>query len=301
MLDYKKYGLRKFLIGYILIILLTLIVSICSVITFTGVIAPRFKGMLSVIIFSIIPLLYLGVYLFVIFKSQKVYDKIPEKEKFKFDVSKQTLMYISIMLVLFFLFLISLRFPFEKQGVNNIPLSLTIQPYLANDTLELYNETALYGANDIYREYNITLNIKNPIELNFRFNDSDKQFIFTQNCTYIGSLYNIVNNSNKEVKLIIVNSNNSIEGMAHFCEKGDLIIMSANNTMYSGWVLAHELGHVLSAKISCWKYNLMKEYSRVCYNGANWFVHDYIRDLKPDYLKQDQVNAIVESIQTRFL
>lgn len=78
MLDYKKYGLRKFLIEYILIILLTLIVSICSVITFTGVIAPRFKGMLSVFIFSIIPLLYLGAYFFVIFKSRKVYDKIPE-------------------------------------------------------------------------------------------------------------------------------------------------------------------------------------------------------------------------------
>ncbi|MBU0958732.1 MAG: hypothetical protein KKB31_02175 [Nanoarchaeota archaeon] len=76
--------------------------------------------------------------------------------------------------------------------------------------------------------------------------------------------------------------------------------MSANNSISSGWVLAHELGHVLSAKIECWKYNLMKEYSRECYNGANWFVHDYIRDLQPDYLRQDQVNAIVESIQNRF-
>lgn len=300
MLDYKKYGLRKFLIGYLFIIVLTLIVSICSIITFTGVIAPRFKGMISVFIFSIIPLLYLGVYLFVVIKSRKVYNKIPEKEKFKFDVSKQTLMYISIMLVLFFLFLISLRFPFEKQGINNLPLSLTIQPYLANDTLELYNETALYGANDIYKKYNITLDIKDPIKLNFSFNDSDKQFIFTQNCTYIDSLYNLVNSSNEEVKLIMINSNNSIDGMAHFCGKGDLVIMSANNTIYPGWVLAHELGHVLSADISCWKYNLMKEYSRVCYNGANWFVHDYIRDLKPGYLRQDQVDSIVASIQNRF-
>ena len=292
--------LGKFLIGYILIIILTLIVSICSIITFTGVIAPRFKGMLSVFIFSIIPLLYLGAYLFVIFKSRKVYDKIPEKEKFKFDVSKQTLMYISIMLVLFFLFLISLRFPFGKPGVNEVPLSLIIQPYLANDAVDLYNETALYGADDIYKKYNITLNIKNSIPLNFSFNDSDKELIFMQNCTYIDSLYDIIENGDKEVKLIIINSNNSVDGMGHFCNKSDLIIMSSNTSISLGWVLAHELGHVLSVKIECWKYNLMKEYSRECYNGANWFVYDYIRDLQPDYLRQDQVNAIVESIQNRF-
>lgn len=301
MLDYKKHGFKKFILGYIIIIVLTIIVSICSVIIFIGVIAPRFKGMTSVFIFSIIPLLYGGVYVFILFKSRKIYDKIPEKDKFKFDLSKQILMYISIMLILFFLFLISLRIPFEKQGINDVPLSLIIQPYLANDTLNIYDENVLYGVNNIYEKYNISIQINNPINLNFSFNNSDKKLIFTQDCIYINSLYNLINNSGKEVKLIMINSNNSIDGMAHFCGKGDLIIMSINNSISPEWVLAHELGHVLSARMECWKYNLMKEYSRACYNGANWFVHDYIRDLKPSYLKQEQVDAIVQSVRTRFL
>ncbi len=279
---------------------LTLIVSICSVLTFTGVIAPRFRGMTSVLIFSIIPTLYTGAYIFVLLRSRKVYDKLSEKDKFIFDVSKQTLMYISILLIVFFLFLISLRFPFQKQGVNDIPLSVNIQPYLANDTLELYNETALLGANNIYKKYNLTINILPQVNLNFSFNDSEKSLIFGQNCTYIDELYNLINNSNKKVKLLIINSNNSIDGMGHFCGKSDLIIMSGNSNE-QGWVLAHELGHILSARKQCWKYNLMKEYSKECYNGANWFVHDYIRDLRPAYLNQEQVNAMVESVKSRFL
>ena len=79
MLDHKKYGYKKFLLGYLIVIILTLIVSICSILTFTGVIAPRFKGMASVLIFSIIPLLYGSVYIFVLIKTRKYYDKIPEK------------------------------------------------------------------------------------------------------------------------------------------------------------------------------------------------------------------------------
>jgi len=232
-------------------------------------------------------------------KSKKVYDKLPEKNRFILDVSQQILMYISIILVVFFIFLLSLRFPFEKQGTNSLPLSVNIQPYLTNESLALYNETALYESNYIYTKYNLTIQIKKPSYLNFSFNDSDKKLIFEQNCGFVDELYAKINGNDREVKLIIVNSNNSIDGMAHFCGKGDLIIMSDNSSM-PDWVLAHELGHVLSAEVKCWKYNLMKEYSRVCYNGANWFVHDYIRDLKPDFLTQEQVNSIVKSIKERF-
>jgi len=298
MLDHKKYGYKKFLLGYLIVIILTLIVSICSILTFTGVIAPRFKGMASVLIFSIIPLLYGSVYIFVLIKTRKYYDKIPEKEKYKIDVSKQTLMYISILLIIFFIFLISLRFPLESRGVNNLPLTVKIQPFLTNDSVSLYNQTALVESNKIYNKYNITVEIEGPIFLKFSFNDSDQKLIFGQNCTFIDEIYEIVNTTNS-VKLLMIYSNNSIDGMGHFCGKGDFIIMSSNSTM-PGWVLSHELGHVLSAKIECWRYNLMKEYSRVCYNGANWFVHDYIRDLKPDFLTQEQVDAVVNSVQERF-
>lgn len=257
--------------------------------------------MTSVIVYAILPILYTGSYIFVFIQTRKYYDKLPEKNKFKIDVSKQTLLYISILLIIFFIFLISLRFPFQKQGVNDIPLSVNVQPYLANDTLEMYDPIALSGANQIYEKYNLTISINEPVYLNFSFNDSDKRFIFSQNCTFIEGLYDSLSNNSKNnnIKLVMINSNNSIDGMGHFCGKSDLIIMSANSSRPS-WVLAHELGHVLSARKECWKYNLMKEYSRECYNGANWFVHDYIRDLWPDYLNQEQVDAVVKSVQNRF-
>jgi hypothetical protein len=299
MLGYKKYGFNKFIFGYIIIMIFTLLAVLCSIITFTFTIAPRFKGMASLFIFSIIPIIYLCIYIYAIANTKKANSNLMEGDKFIFDISKQSLMYTSILLIIFFLFLISLRLPFQKQGINDIPLSINVQPYLANDTLELYNETALFKVNNIYRNYNLTININPQIDLNFSFNSSEKTLIFEQNCTYIDELYKQVNNSDKNVKLIIINSNSSTEGMGNFCGKSDLIIMSANSEM-QGWVLAHELGHILSAKKECWKYNLMKEYSKECYNGANWFVHDYIRDLRPNYLNQEQVNAILESVMNRF-
>ncbi len=297
MLDPKKYGFKKILFGYLLIIVLTLIVVLCSIITFTFTIAPRFKGMTSVFIFSIILILYVGVYIYVLIKTRKYYDRLPDKNKFKVDVSKQTLMYISILLIIFFIFLLSLRFPLQNQGVNDIPLTVKIQAFLTNDSVEFYNQTILLEANKVYNLYNISVELEEPIILNFSFNDSEQKLIFGQNCTFIDEIYEKVNIT-KDVKLLMIFSNNSIDGMGHFCGKGDFIIMSANSTMH-GWVLAHELGHVLSAKIECWRYNLMKEYSRECY-GANWITHDFIRDLQPTYLNQDQVNAIVESIKRSF-
>ena len=93
---------------------------------------------------------------------------------------------------------------------------------------------------------------------------------------------NLVRNLANHLKLILINFNGSTSGMGNFCGKGDLIIMSTNSSM-QGWVLAHETGHILSAKIECWRYNLTKEYSRECY-AANWMTHDFIRDLKPDFL-----------------
>jgi hypothetical protein len=301
MLDYKKYGLKKFLLGYLIIMSLTLIASICSILTFTLTIAPRFKGMASVFIFSIIPIVYVGAYVLVLQKSRRFYYNLLEKDKFILDISKQTLMYISILLVVFFIFIISLRYSLEKRGENDILLSLNVQPYLTNDIFERYNETSFSEINNIYKEYNVSVNINPPINLNFSFNESEKKLIFEQNCTFIDKVYETINGSSNTVKLILINTNNSIDGMGSFCGKGDLIIMSINSSLPSYWVLSHELGHVLSAKIECWRFNLMKEFSNgVCWKGTNWFVHDYIRDLKPDYLNQEQVNSIVESIKTRF-
>lgn len=300
MLDLKKYGNKRFLLGYLIIILFTLIVSLLSIWVFASTLVPKFKGISSAILFLIIPLLYFAGYLYLDSKIKKVYNLVNKEMQFQFDLTKQILIYIIIMLMLFFIFLITLYFPLEKRGVNQTPLNLTIQPYLLKETYTLYNESLLIQANNIYKKYNITLHLNNPINLKKDLNETERKLILTQNCTIIESLYNLTNKiDSKFVKLILINYNGSINGMGNLCGKGNLIIMSVNNTM-QGWILSHELGHVFSAKVQCWKFNLMKEISNEC-SKANWITHDFIRGLQPDFLNQNQVNTIVESIKTRFL
>lgn len=299
MIDHKKYGFRKAIIGYLITIIFTLVVVLASIITFTFTLAPKFKGLLSAFIFLIIPLAYFLVYLYANNKIKRAYNVVDKNIQFRFDLTKQILLYVIIMLTLFFIFLVSLYLPLEKRGVNDSPLNITIQPYLIKETFNSYNESQLLQANKIYLRYNITLYIKEPIKLNRELNESEKTLIFMQNCSFIDYLYNLTNQSgNKSIKLILINSNGSIDGMGNFCGKGDLIIMSVGTTM-PGWVLSHELGHILSARIECWRFNLMKELSKECYR-ANWITHDFIRDLQPDFLNQNQVNSIVNSIKTQF-
>jgi hypothetical protein len=300
MLDYKKYGIGKILMGYLIIIILTLVVSLASIFMFAFTLAPKLKGFLSVSVFLIIPLLYILVAIYVFRKVKRFYNLVDKNIQFRLDLCKQTLVYIIIMLLGFFIFLLFLYFPLEKRGTNEIPLNLTIQPYTFNESLVFYNEINLSRAKKIYSGYNITLNFNSSINLQKNLNQTDKELIFSQNCTAIEKLYDLTNYQNtKTVKLIFIDYNGSIDGMAHFCGKGDLIVMSTNSTIAPGWVLAHELGHVLSAEKKCWKFNLMKEYSRECF-GANWITHDFIRDFRPDFLNQKQVNALVTSIRTRF-
>ena len=80
----------------------------------------------------------------------------------------------------------------------------------------------------------------------------------------------------------------------------DFIIL---NSQYKklGWNLAHELGHVMWAKIKCWKWNLMIEYSPECsmtlFQGWS---HDLIKFFSPKFLNQEQIDNVKVSIQ-RFI
>lgn len=279
---------------------ITLIVTLASIFTFTFTLAPRFKGLTSTLIFLVIPLAYFLVYLYVHKKANKVYHLVNTNIQFRFDLIKQVLVYIVILLMVFFIFLMSLYFPLEKRGINNTPLNLTIQPYLLNESLNQYNESILIQANKIYGQYNISVKLLPTKMINVKLNDSDKRLIFVQqNCSKIDELFNLTDyQDTKIVKLILLDYNGSTNGMANICGRSNLIFMAVNNSM-PYWVLAHETGHILSAKIECWKFNLMKEYSSECY-GANWVTHNFIRELRPDFLNQKQVSAIVNSIETRF-
>jgi hypothetical protein len=295
---HQKYTIGQSLFAYGIIIIFTLIVTLASIWTFTFTLAPLFKGLISAFIFLIIPFLYLGVYVFANKKIKRAYNLVDKGQQYKWDVVRLILIYIVVMLLLFFIFLISLYFPLEKKGINNFPLNVTIQPYLLNDSAPQYNKTLFLAVNKIYSEYNITVLLNDPIYLDLNINESEKTKIFQQNCSTIDWLYNFTRGK-RELKLIFMNNSKSADGMASFCGKGDLIIVSTGSSMPYEWVLSHELGHVLNARISCWRFNLMKEYSRACY-GANWVTHDFIRDLRPDFLNQEQVNAITNSVKTRF-
>lgn len=296
---HQKYPPVKVLFAYGIMMFFTLIVTLASIWTFTFAIAPFFKGLTSILVFLTIPLLYLGVLVYSNKKIKQFYNSVDKKHQYKLDVIKHILLYIVIMLMLFFFFLLSLYSPLEKQGLNNEPLSFDIQPYLFENQFYLYPSENFSKAQEIYSLYNITFSILDPIKINQTLEENYTKLIFTQNCTIIEELFNLTNyQDEKTIKLILLEFNGSTKGMAHICGKGNLAIVTLNNSM-SGWVLAHELGHVLGAEKECWRFNLMKEYSRECY-GANWITHDFIRDLQPDFLNQEQINAVVNSIKTRF-
>lgn len=296
---HQKYSLGKVLLAYAIMIFFTLIVTLASIWTFTFTLAPLFKGLTSILIFLLIPLLYLGVLIYSNKKIDKFYSLVDKKHQYRLDVIKHILLYIVIMLVLFFIFLLSLYFPLEKPGLNNEPLGFNVQPYLFENQFYLYANENFSKAKEIYSTYNITFSILEPKIINQTMDENYTKLIFTQNCTIIDELFNLTNyQDEKTIKLILVEFNSSTKGMAHICGKGNLAIVTLNNSM-SGWVLAHELGHVLGAEKECWRFNLMKEYSRECY-GANWITHDFIRDLQPDFLNQEQIDVIVNSIKTRF-
>lgn len=296
---HQKYPPVKVLLAYGIMMFFTLIVTLASIWTFTFAIAPFFKGLTSILVFLTIPLLYLGVLVYSNKKIKQFYNFVDKKHQYRLDVIKHILLYIVIMLMLFFFFLLSLYFPLEKQGLNNEPLSFDIQPYLFENQFYLYSNENFSKAQEIYSGYNISFSILDPIKINQTLEENYTQLIFAQNCTIIEELFNLTNyQDEKTIKLILLEFNGSTKGMAHICGKGNLAIVTLNNSM-SGWVLAHELGHVLGAEKECWRFNLMKEYSRECY-GANWITHDFIRDLQPDFLNQEQINAVVNSIKTRF-
>lgn len=201
--------------------------------------------------------------------------------------------------LLLFTFFLIYSIPLQKQGINNEPLSFNVQPYLLENELDLYLNENFSKAHDIYSKYNFTFTLLEPIILNITIDENERERILKQNCTLIGNLYNLTDYKNeKTIKLIFLKFNKTDNGMGYICNKSNLAIISLNNSK-SGWVLAHEFGHILGAEKECWKFNLMKEYSKEC-PEINCLTHNFIRNLQPDLLFQKQVNAISNSIKKRF-
>ena len=136
------------------------------------------------------------------------------------------------MLMLFFIFLLSFYFPLEKQGLNNEPLSFNIQPYLFENQIYLYSNENFSKAEEIYSRYTISFSILDPIKINQTLEDNYTKLIFNQNCTIIEELFNLTNyQDEKTIKLILIEYNGSIGGMAHICGKGNLAIITLNNSI----------------------------------------------------------------------
>lgn len=221
------------------------------------------------------------------------------KNKYFWIVFIQAMMIILILILLLFVLLLTFSIPLQKRGINNEPLTFIVQPYLLGNELNLYLNENFSKANAIYSKYNFTFTILNPITLNITLDENEREKILYQNCTLIDRLYNLTNYENEKIiKIIFLKFNKTDNGMGYICNKSNLAIISLNNSK-SGWVLAHELGHILGAGKKCWKFNLMKEYSKEC-SSINSFTHNFIRNLQPDLLYQEQVNTMVNSIKERF-
>jgi hypothetical protein len=297
MLDYKKYGIKKTLLGYLIVIFFGLVVSLLSIFLFTFSLVHYFSGLIPIFVFSSIPLAYFLVAIFIFKVSKKRYSSVDKGLQFRLDLCKTIVVYIVVLLSIFLIFLIYLAFPFAEIGTNNIPLSISIQPYSLKDTISSYSENDFSLAKEIYSEYNITLQIESIIYLNQTAGDVDK--IFSQNCTSVESIYNLTDKeSSKTVKLVLIDYKSHRGGMAHICGIDNLMIINLNGSSSAGWVLAHELGHIFGAKSECWRFNLMKEYSGYC-PKSNWITHNFIKELYPNFLDQQQVDIIVNSIKAR--
>lgn len=296
---HQRYSLAHILIAYLIIMIFTVVVTIASILVFTSLLAPKIHGLMAIISFLSMPILYYLAYIYVSRKVKLIYDFVDKRQQYKIDLIQQIFKYIIIMMMLFFFFLLTLYYPLQRQGVNNEQLSINVQPYLPIGEISYYNENKFLKTQEIYSRYNISINFLSPVEINISTDYNFTELIFKQNCSAIEKIYNLTNkDSKKVVNVIFLKFNSSIEGMAYVCNKSDLAIIKLNNSM-DGWVLAHELGHVLGAKRECWRSNLMKEYSRDCYS-ANWITHNFIRDLQPVFLNQKQVDTVAESAKNRF-
>jgi hypothetical protein len=190
---------------------------------------------------------------------------------------------------------------FEKKGVNNKPLNVSFDVYILNNEIskgEIYS--SFLRANQIWNNYNISIQINEIKNIYKNISDDEKREIFESKDNNLVNLMinHLLENSTNLSIIFMSNKNSSGEGRGCLSEKCTALVVDSDEKNFLSWNLAHEIGHTLHAKSYCWKLNLMTE---LC-NYKNPFVKSlqglsYLRKtLKPDFLNQFQVDTIIHRV-----
>lgn len=277
----------KFLISFILWLLLIEIIIFSWVINaFTIITISFLVAILFVYIYFIFPLFI---------KKQK-YDLKIILALFYHKIPITFIVVVSVILIILSFSAIN----FERRGINNNPLNVSFDIYILNNETDEENiHSSLAGANKIWKNYGISIKINLIENIYKNISDNETKYVFESgNCSLINPVINtLLKNSNNLSIIFMSNKNSTHEGRGCICNCTFLVV-DAKKGKFSNWNLAHEIGHILNAEKSCWKWNLMTETSDKCYN--NIFIKPFQelsftlrKNLKPEFLNQKQVNNAV--------
>ena len=207
-----------------------------------------------------------------------------------------------IILITFCGTLLVLSIPQEKIGLNEKIINIPTNLYVVNNEASLKDiDEALRGANRIWNHYNISLKVKEIHFLESPIVNSDRKMMYEEeNCSALTTLTNHIlgDTPNNSLNIIFVNSSNStVQGKGCVCDCNYILLDPKKGDV--GWNLAHEMGHMLSANVSFWQWNLMIECSSECSKpyALQGIEHDLIKSLKPYFLSKTQISSVLNAIK----
>lgn len=195
--------------------------------------------------------------------------------------------------------------PFEERGVNHGSFVLPVNVYIVNNegsSDDVYYD--LQEANRIWESYNVSFKLNRLFYVNTNLSDRERFDLYydgigSQQCgqVYDPIMKKIMNISEDYIKIVYVDINDSsVQGRGCVCSC-NFVLINPKKTTWSGWELAHELGHVLKEPVACWKWNLMTESGDCNTDTMFWGQIQEIsftlrKFFRPTFLNQQQVDEL---------